>query len=140
MFFNDLALLQSSEDVGVLDAEFMEEGACVLSLAVLVFVVVIVLGVHEDLADRLLHFIVLLEQLRLLDGGAALDRDSRDLAEPKWNQERKVRFVVFLVQHSHDFTQSRHRVRIWTTPSINWWRQDNGVIVMAGIVWKRHSG
>ena len=97
MFFNDLALLQSSEDVGVLDAEFMEEGACVLSLAVLVLVIVIVLGVHENLADRFLNLIVLLEQLRLLDSGATLNRDSGDLAEPKWNQERKVHLVVFLV-------------------------------------------
>ena len=60
MFFDDLTLLQSSVDVGVLDAEFMEEGACVLSLAVLVLVVVIVLGVHENLADYLLNLIVLL--------------------------------------------------------------------------------
>ena len=108
VLFNDLALLQSSVDMRVLDAEFLEECACVLSLEVLVLVVVVVLSVYEDLADHLLHFIMLLEQLRLLDSWAALDRDSGDLAEPEWNQERKVRLVVFLVQHSHDFTQSRH--------------------------------
>ena len=115
VLFDDLALLQSSVDMRVLDAEFMEEGACVLSLAVLVLVVAAVLGVHKDLADHLLHFIILLEQLRLLDGGAALDRDSGDLAETEWNWERKIRLVVFLVQHSHDFTQSRHIARIWAS-------------------------
>ena len=111
MFFYELTLLQSSEDVRVLDAKFMEESEGVLGLTELVLVVVVILRVHEDLADRLLHLIVLLEQLSLLDGGAALNRDSGDLAESEWNQERKVRLVVFLVQHSHDFTQSRYQFR-----------------------------
>ena len=50
---------------------------------------------NVDLANGLHCLVLLVEPLRLLDGGAALHGDARDLAEVLGDYESEVSLVVF---------------------------------------------
>ena len=71
VLLNDLDPLQVGVDVWLGDAQFSHDGDCRLTLAKLVFIVCVVLSMHVDRSNNLLHLVVLQEQLCGLDCSAA---------------------------------------------------------------------
>jgi hypothetical protein len=95
VLLKNLIFFKISVDMHILNAKQFEDRDCGLAFAELVLISVIVQSVNVDLANGLHCLVLLVEPLRLLDGGAALHGDARDLAEVLGYYESEVSLVVF---------------------------------------------
>ncbi len=103
VLLNDLNPLQGGVDMWLCDAQFSQEGDRSLALLKLDFIMWIILKMHVNFSNHLLHLVVLLEQLSRLDCGAAQNLDLLDHREALRDNECKVFLVVLSVKDSRDF-------------------------------------